>query len=119
MTHGELRVKFLKYHQETYPERRCFSNNTGVAVYKNSHIPYGLPLPKKGKLKKAGGGGPDLISLGSENGYFTCWFFEIKCMGDKLRYNQKLFAEWSIKSGANYNIVKENKERTGFDIIKL
>ena len=123
MTHAELKVLFLKYHQEAWPERRCFENRTGVAKYKykghTQYVAYGLPLPKAGKLKKVGGGGPDLLSIGIENGYHTIWYFEIKCIGDKLRYNQKIFKNWAVKSGANYYIVKENKERDGFDIIKL
>ena len=121
MTHAELKVLFIKYHQDIWPHRRCFSNNTGWATYPDGQvIPYGIPAPKRGKLKKAGGGGPDLISLGPENGIMSVWFFEIKTKKDKLRPNQKRFADWCIKNNARYWIVKEDESfADGFDFINL
>lgn len=119
MTHGELRVKFLKYHQSTWPDRRCFDNRTGWAKYGDQFVPYGIPAPKKGKLKKAGGGGPDMISLGNEDGYFTCWYFELKTKKDNLKPNQKRFAAWAVSAGAKYWIVKEDDSEQGFMLIRL
>jgi len=123
MTHGELRVLFLKYHQNIWPERRCFSNNTGWARFKFKgviqFIPYGLPAPKRGRLKKAGGGGPDLLSIGNEDGYHTVWYFELKTKKDSLKPNQKRFAEWALSAGAKYWIVKEDDSDRGFRLIRL
>ena len=110
MTHAELKNKFLQYHQKTWPERRCFGNPTGWAKYENQYVPYGIPPPLKGKRKKAGGGGADLISLGNEDGYYTAWYFEVKTIIDDLRSNQDSFARGEMTRGAKYYIVKEIKE---------
>ena len=120
MTHADLKHLFIKYHQEKWPDRRIFSNNTGWAKYGNTHIPYGIPLPKKGRLKKMSGGGADLISFGPENGVLSSWFFEIKTKKDTLKSNQKWFAEWAVKNNARYWIVKEDAScNLGFRFIDV
>ena len=116
MTHGELRVKFINYHQEKWPDRRLFDNRTGWAKFRGQHVPYGIPTPLKGKRKKAGGGGPDTISFGNEGGFFTAWFFELKTINDDMRPNQKYFADSMVSKGAKYFIVKERDE--GFKVIQ-
>ena len=123
MTHSELQNLFLKYHQEKWPERRAFKNPTGYAKYNYGgsvqFVPYGLPSPIKGRRKKAGGGGSDLVSLGSENNVLSIWFFEIKTKNDKLRSNQKFWRDWVIKNDGKYIVVKEDDSELGFSLIKF
>ena len=114
MTHGELRVLFLRYHQERWPDRRAFDNRTGFAKYSQQVVPYGIPLPAKGKRKKLSAGGPDILSIGNENGLHTIWYFELKTARDPLRPNQKHFADWAVRNNGKYYIVREDGD--GFAI---
>lgn len=118
MTHAELSEEFKAWHQKTYPERRLFANPTGVAVYPDRVIPYGIPAPLLGKKKKAGGGGPDFFSFGNEDGYFIVWSFEVKTLKDKMKPNQIRFSKYILAQGGKYWIVKERKTG-GFKLMAL
>ncbi|KPK92392.1 hypothetical protein AMJ80_06625 [bacterium SM23_31] len=117
MTHAEVKALFTIYHAETWPERMLFDNPTGWAQFKGQWVPYGIPPPLKGKKRKDGGGGADLISLGNEDGYFTAWFFEVKTIGDDIRPNQIRVADTFTGKGAKYWIVKETEDG-GFRLIR-
>lgn len=118
MTHSELSEEFKIWHEIAYPERRIFSNRTGVAVYGKKAVPYGIPAPLRGRKKKDGGGGPDFLSFGNENGYFTAWCFEVKTLKDRMKSNQNRFADYVLAQGGKYWIVKE-QETGGFELIAL
>ena len=118
MTHSELSEEFKTWHESTYPERRIFSNRTGVAIYGKKAVPYGIPAPLRGRKKEDGGGGPDFFSFGNEDGYFTVWCFEVKTLKDRMKSNQNRFANYVLTQGGKYWIVKE-RGTGGWELIAL
>jgi len=124
MTHSEVCELAKLWHQVNFPDRTIHPNRTGVARFLNKKykkttrkkntafrfVPYGFPAPSMRKeLRDVTGGGPDLYSIGIENGVCSLWGIECKTLSDDMRPNQIMWADYMVSIGARYYIVRETK----------
>lgn len=98
MTHADLTQLFIQVFTERWPDWRVFPNRSGVAEYRGTRVPYGVPPT---------GGGADFLAFGP--GGFCQWW-ELKTEHDRIRPKQKNLANVMTAMGFPWYIFRETAE---------